>query len=93
MKEEFEFETVTLTKAEIEALNTYADKVRRETIKAVFAEVEEMLHTRYRIEDTWANMCEDRDDRGKYLYGRNVCEKLIFDLQHIERKYTEDETN
>ena len=31
-----EEETVTLTRAEIDALNTYAEKVRRETIKVIF---------------------------------------------------------
>lgn len=84
--------TVVVTQKEIDALNAYADKVRRETIKAIFAEVETMLHTRHRIEETWGNMCEDRDDRGKYLYGAGICEKLIYDLQKIERKYT-DEAN
>lgn len=83
-------ETVTLTRSEIDALNAYADKVRRENIKAIFAEVETMLHTRHRIEETWGNMCEDRDDRGKYLYGAGICEKLIYNLQKIERKYTDE---
>ena len=83
--------SVTITQKELDALNEYAQKVRRETIKAIFAEVEEMLHTRHRIEETWGNMCEERDDRGKYLYGAGICEKLIFDLQKIEKKYTEEE--
>jgi hypothetical protein len=83
---------VTITQKELDALNEYAQKVRRETVKAIFAEVETMLHTRHRIEETWGNMCEDRDDRGKYLYGAGMCEKLIYDLHKIERKYN-DETN
>ena len=82
-----EEETVTLTRAEIDALNTYAEKVRRETVKAIFADMKDLLHQRYRIENNWASMCKDPDDRGNYLYGRNLCEKLIIDLQKIERKY------
>lgn len=85
-----EVETVTLTRAEIDALNTYAEKVRRETIKVIFGEMKELLHQRYRIENSWASMCENPDDRGNYLYGRNLCEKLIIDLQKIKRKYMEE---
>lgn len=87
---EFEPQTITLTRAEIKALNKHNEKLKRETIKSIFREVAEMLHKRYRIEETWANMCEDRDDRGKYLYGAGICEKLIYDLQKIERKYTDE---
>lgn len=99
-KEEFVFfdaelqpveETVTLTRAEIDALNTYAEKVRRETIKTVLGEVEEMLQMRYRVENGWVSLCANPDDRGNYLYGKNLCEKLLIDLQAIKRKYAEDE--
>lgn len=83
-------ETVTLTRAEIDALNTYSEKVRRETIKTIFSDIEELLQTRYRIEDQWAHLCENAEDRGNYLYGKNLCEKLIIDLQKIEKKYTEE---
>lgn len=84
--------TVTLTRSEIDALNAYAEKIRRETVKAIFGEVKELLEARYRIEDKWASMCENAEDRGDFLYGRGLCEKLIIDLQKIERKW-EDETD
>lgn len=83
---------ITLTRAEIDALNKHNEKVKGETINKVFDEVEELLRTRYRIENSWASMCEDADYRGKFLYGRNVCESLIFDLKKLKARY-EDETN
>jgi hypothetical protein len=95
MKEEFDFVllpkgTVIVTQKELKTLNAYSEKVRRELIKDIFSDVEEMLRHSYRIEDGWAGLCKNEEDRGKYLYGRNLCEKLIIDLQKIERKY-EDE--
>ena len=101
IKEEFVFpdaelqpvaETITLTRAELDALTVYADKVRRETNGKVFADVEELLQMRYRVEDSWASACLNPDDRGKYLYGRNVCKSLLIDLQALKRRYA-DETD
>lgn len=81
---------VILTRRELDALHVYAEKVRRETIDAIFTDVEELLRMRYRFEDQRSDICEDEHDRSRHFYGRNVCESLLIDLQKIERKYTDD---
>ena len=80
---------VVVTKAELEALNTYSEKVRRETVKAAFDACKNLLEARCKIEANRASQCENADDRGNYLYGRGLCEMLLIDLQKIERKYEE----
>jgi hypothetical protein len=40
---EFEPETVTLTRAEIHALNAYADKVRREFAREIFEDINSLV--------------------------------------------------
>lgn len=80
-------ETITLTRAEMDALTAYDEKLRREAIKKVFDDVEELLQMSYRVEDGWASLCKNPDDRGNYLYGRNLCTKLLIDLQAIKRRY------
>ncbi len=100
MGEEFVFdtettapgETITLTRAEMDALTKYAEDRKQEIIKKLFDEFEELLQMSYRVEDGWASLCKNADDRGNYLYGRNLCTKLIIDLQAIKRRYA-DETN
>ena len=84
-------ETITLTRAEIDALTAYDEKLRREAIKKVFDDVEELLQASYKIEEGWASLCKNADDRGNYLYGANLCTKILIDLQAIKRKYAEDE--
>lgn len=84
-----EAETVTLTRAEIEALNAYAEKVRRETVKAIFKDVKNMLHARYRMEDHLIGLSTEIQDRIRYLHGRDMCETLLIDLKKIEGKYEE----
>lgn len=83
---------VILTRAEIDALTKHEQKLRHDTIKAIFDDVKELLELRYRFEDKRGGICEDEYDRCRHFYGRNVCECLLIDLQSIERKYT-DETN
>lgn len=100
VKEEFVFDaelqpeqkTITLTRAELDALNTYADKVRRETVKAIFTDIGELIRARYKREDDWANFCDDQENRRLFFYARNICECLLIDLMKLERKYT-DEAN
>ena len=89
---EFETETVTLTRAEIDALNKYAEKVRKDTIMKVFDDVEELLQMRYRFENKRGGICEDEYDRCRHFYGRNVCESLLIDLLQIKKRYA-DETD
>jgi hypothetical protein len=83
---------VILTRDEIDALTKHDNQIKREKIKAIFDDVKELLELRYRFEDKRGGICEDEYDRCRHFYGRNVCESLLIDLQHIERKYT-DETN
>jgi hypothetical protein len=83
-------EKIKLTRAEIDALNKYGEKVKRETIEAIFTDVEELLQLRYRFEDQRGGICEDEYDRCRHFYGRNVCESLIIDLQKVKRKYMEE---
>lgn len=101
VKEEFVFtdaefepveETVTLTKAEIDALNKYAEMVRRETVKAIFNDIRELIKIRHKREDTWANFSRDQEDRRLFCYARNICECLLVDLMKLERKHN-DEAN
>lgn len=80
---------VVVTKKELDALNTYAEKLRRETIENIFSDVEEILHGRYRVEDNWGGTCDNFVERRKHFYSRNLCETLIIDLKKIERKYKE----
>ncbi len=81
---------IILTRAEMDALNEYAEKVRRETTKAIFADVAELLEARSRIEGDWASLCKDTEERRKFQYGSGVCASLLVDLQRIERKYNDE---
>jgi hypothetical protein len=49
--------------------------------------MEELLHSSFKIESSWASLCKNADDRGNYLYGANLCTKLLIDLQAIKRRY------
>jgi hypothetical protein len=80
---------VVVTKKELDALNTYAEKVRRETLENVFTDFEEILRCRYMVEGNRSVACDNFVERHKHLYGREVCETLINDLKKIERKYKE----
>ena len=80
-------ELITLTRAEMDALTKYAEDRKQEIIKKLFDEFEELLQMSYRVEDGWASLCKSDEDRGNYLYGRNLCTKLIIDLQAIKRRY------
>ena len=83
----FEPKTLTLTRAEIDALNKHNEKVKRENIKAVLDEAEEMIRARYRTEDMQSSTSDDAVERGKFLHGRNVCESLIIELRKIRGRY------
>lgn len=78
-------ESITLTKAEIDALDKHSKRARRAAVNSALADVEDLLQERYRLEDEWASMCKDEGDRAKFLYGRNLCEKLIIDVQNMRR--------
>ena len=81
---------IVLTRAEMDALNEYSEKVKRETVKAIFSDIEELLRARYRLEGEKARLTDSSDDRKKHYYGESLCTSLIIDLQKIEKKYTEE---
>ena len=88
---EYEEETVTLTRAEIDALTRVNDLVRAETIRQIFNDVEELLSNRARLE--WGrshNLEASFTTRLRRRYAMNVCETLIKKLKKIEKKYTEE---
>ena len=87
-----DMEKVELTRAEIDALNEYAKKVRKETIEAVLADVKAAIIKRHGFEDQKGGLSEDEYDRCRHLYGRNVCEGVLLDVMKIERRYS-DETD
>lgn len=94
VKEEFilpdtEDKGITLTRAEMDALTEYDAMVRKDMIWRIFADVEQLLQMSYRTEEKWAKMCNSLEDRGCYLYGRNLCEKLLIDLLQIKKRYME----
>lgn len=78
---------VVVTKKELDALNTYAEKVRRETLENVFTDFEEILRWRYMVEGNWSVASDNWVERHKHIYGRDISETLINDLKKIERKY------
>ena len=82
---------VELTREEIDALGKYSAKREKARLEEVFSAVEELLEARYRIEDTWAGMCKEDEDRSKYIYGRHISELLIIDLKQMKKKYLEEE--
>lgn len=86
-----EKDTIELTRAEREALDKYYTERKKELLGEVFSAVETMLQDAYRIEDNWVGLCDQEWERYKFLYGRNVCEKLIIDLKKIKSKFMEGE--
>lgn len=82
---EFEPETVTLTRAEIEAMNTYSDKLRHEHMKAAFDAVEELLRMAIKTECSKAKY----DDSHTHNYAKHLCHDLLEDMRKIERKLKE----
>lgn len=76
---------VVVTKAEIEAMNTYADKVRRETITALFDEVEELLQMAIRTEGIKAK----QGDFHTHNYAKRLCQDLVEDMRKIESRHKE----
>ena len=76
---------IVLTRAEIEAMNTYSDKLRREHIKAAFDDAEELLQMAIKNECSKAN----RDDSHTHIYAKHLCQDLLEDMRRIERKLKE----
>lgn len=77
---------VELTRVEIDALNKHNDKIRREAIKAVLGDVKAAIRKRHAFEDQKGGLSADEYDRCRHLYGRNVCEGLLIEVEKIERR-------
>ena len=85
-----DMEKVELTRAEIDALNEYAKKVRKETIEAVIGDVKTAILKRYVFEDQKGGLSADEYDRCRHLYGRNVCEGLLIEVEKIKGRYSDE---
>ena len=79
---------IVLTREELDALNEYNERIKRETVAAIFSDVTNLLRGKYSIFTEWAGLAADKGERDMYIYGRGVCEHLLIDLQKIERKHT-----
>lgn len=80
---------ITLTRAEIDALNEHQKKVRLQTIKEVFDDVEELLNARKMLECRDTNNSLEYAERLKHFYAECQCVTLLMDLQKIRDKYME----
>lgn len=76
---------VVVTKAEIEAMNTYSDKLRHEHMKAAFDAVEELLRMAIKTECSKAKY----GDSHTHNYAKHLCHDLLEDMRKIERKLKE----
>lgn len=81
-------EKIEITKAEIDALNNYAEKNKAALISAIFTDVEEMLWAAIKAEDIKAEFGAASNVR-THLYAMRLCQTLEADLRKIERKYKE----
>ena len=73
---------ITLTRAEIEAMNTYSDKLRREHIQTALDAVEELMQMTIKNECSKAKC----DDSHTHNYAKHLCQDLVEDMKKIERK-------
>lgn len=74
---------IILTRAEIEAMNTYSDKLRCEHITAAFDAVEELMQMAIKTECGKEAKC---DDSHTHNYAKHLCQDLVEDMKKIERK-------
>lgn len=77
---------VRLTRAEIDSLTEYAEKVRAELISSIFTDVEELLQGAIKSEGIKADF---KPNTGTHHYAKRLCQMLVADLRKIERKYKE----
>lgn len=76
---------VVVTKAEIEAMNTYSEKLRYENIKVALDAVEELLQMAIRTEGIKAKY----GDSYTHKYAKRLCQDLVEDIRKIESRYKE----
>ena len=84
-------EKIELTRAEIDALDKYAEKVRQQTVREVFGAVEELLEKNKRLEHNRAEISRGNDGEQRHQYAECLCAILLIDLQAIEDKFTEEQ--
>jgi broad-specificity NMP kinase len=83
---------ITLTRAEIDALDKHNARMREETIKEVFSEVKEVLEKAKKLEHTRAEMAQTNNGEQKHQYAEGVCIALIVDIENMERRIIDDHT-
>ena len=76
---------VIVTKAEIEAMNTYSEKLRHEHIESALDAVEELLRMAIKTECSKAKY----GDSHTHNYAKHLCQDLVDDIRRIERKLKE----
>lgn len=84
-------EKIELTRAEIDALSSHNEKVRREMLRTVFDAVEELLESNKKLEHSRAEMSQSYVGDQMHQYAERLCVTLLVDLQRIREKYEEEE--
>ena len=73
---------VVVTKAEMEALNTYSNNLKREHIKEALNMVEELLQMAIKTEEIKARI----GDLHTHNYAKRLCQDILEDMRKIERE-------
>ena len=73
---------IVVTKAEIEAMNTYSDKLKHEHIKSALDAVEELLQMAIKTEGIKAK----HGDSHTHNYAKRLCQDILEDMRKIERE-------
>lgn len=84
---------VILTKKELDALNVHSDKMRRELVKAIFDDVEELLELNKRLEHNRAEMSQSYPGEQRHQYAESLCVTLLADLQRLRDKHAEGDND
>ena len=82
---------IELTRAELDAINKYSEKVRQQAVREVISAVEELLEINKRMEHNRIEMSKSYVVEQIHKYAECLCVTLLMDLQAIEDKYTEEQ--
>lgn len=82
---------VTLTRAEIDALDKHNARMREETIKEVFAAVRENIKVRKDQERVRAEMAQSRIGEVKHRYAETSYIALLIDIEEMERRIVDEQ--
>lgn len=83
---------VTLTRAEIDALNKHSAKMKEETIKEAFAIVKGIIRRTRETEFESAEMAQTKNGEQKHQYAECMCLALLVEIEERERRLI-DETD